>query len=627
LLRSLKSTYLTVDPRSLGLFRIAFGIVLFADLVHRFAQMDFWYTNTGLLPNHTLLWRPPSGHVFSLFFVASTPMEAGLGFAACACVYVLFTLGYRTRTMQVLALICRVSLNSRLAMLENGGDMVINLLCIFSFVLPLGRRFSIDAWLAALRDDRTTNVDELNSSVQPERERTPVVSPAMFGLILQFAAIYFFNAVSKSGEAWTSGYAVHYALHLDKYVTWIGVWMRETLPIQALRVLTWSVLTAEWIGFTLMITPFFVRSARLVAVLMLPLLHLSFALGLNLGAFSPAMISFFPLLLAREHWDAIGRFLERRTQPVSIEFDCTDSRLFQIARVVRELDRFGRITWTPVAIAGYRVNGVERAAPREVASLVLGALPWGFLLRAPLQVRALRGGWLQALRRSADWSIRAASERRELRPSFVDTARGERIIRWISAAAVVVVIAAIGSEIVNSNDSVPQSLRVKQPAWAKAVIEYPRLLQGWRMFAPEPPRFDTMLHVDATTANGVHVDPYNAVASRQSFPDGDVVPENMNQSQFFTMYSDRIADPNYAAYRQAFLEWLLAYPDRTGKPTDCLTSFDVFLITDESPLPGSKAHSKPVKRERFMQYVAPADSKCMSLQLSAAVDQLRTRGN
>ena len=53
--RSLIRTYTTVDPRSLGVFRILFGGVLFSDLIRRWAELHVWYTNSGLLPNHTLL--------------------------------------------------------------------------------------------------------------------------------------------------------------------------------------------------------------------------------------------------------------------------------------------------------------------------------------------------------------------------------------------------------------------------------------------------------------------------------------------------------------------------------------------------------------------------------------------
>ncbi|MES1184183.1 MAG: hypothetical protein ABUL60_10225, partial [Myxococcales bacterium] len=97
-------THLSVDRRSLGVFRLLFGLVLFSDLLRRWAELRFWYTNSGLLPNHTLLWRPPATHSFSLFFTVSTEREAELGFALCAVAYAMFVLGYRTRLAQVLAL-------------------------------------------------------------------------------------------------------------------------------------------------------------------------------------------------------------------------------------------------------------------------------------------------------------------------------------------------------------------------------------------------------------------------------------------------------------------------------------------------------------------------------------------
>ena len=65
------STYLTADPRSLAAGRIALATVLLLDLVKRWVQLGSWYTNEGLVPNHTLLWRPSFAHVFSFFYMAS----------------------------------------------------------------------------------------------------------------------------------------------------------------------------------------------------------------------------------------------------------------------------------------------------------------------------------------------------------------------------------------------------------------------------------------------------------------------------------------------------------------------------------------------------------------------------
>ena len=524
--RSLLATYFTVDPRSLGLFRILFGLVLLSDLVRRWVELGFWYTNAGLLPNHTLLWRPPTSNLFSLFFTASSTREAQLGFVLCALAYTLFTLGYRTRWLQVLTLLARVSLNSRLAVLENGGDMVMDLLALLTLPLPLGTRFSLDA-LASRPASRGEASEASEASARrdvSEPTTTPVVSLAVFALLLQFAAIYLFNASSKVGLAWRDGSAVHYALHQDKLVTWLGVWMREHLSVSTLRALTWSTLATEWLGFALIITPLFVKQARLLAICIMPPLHLGFALGLNVGGFSPAMISFYPLLLGAEHWRWLSRRWGARLLPIRAE--------------------------------------LERRVP-----------PW--LLPRPALPEPGANQW-----------------------------------RWLGEGAILVILVAIAGEAVNDNAAVPQALRFSQPKWAKAVIEYPRILQGWRMFASEPSRVDSMIYVDALNARGEHVDPYNAVASDQREPAGTIVPTHMGQSQFFVMYSERIPYDGYAAYRTAFSEWLLAYPERTGHADDCLLSYDVYLVTDRSPEPGTGAQPTPLERRLFMSYVAPPDSPC-----------------
>lgn len=497
-IRSLRATYLTIDPRSLGLFRIGFALLLLFDLGHRFREVDFWYTNSGLLPNHTLLWRPPAPHVFSFFFMASSGEEARFGFLICAAVYGCLLFGYRTRTMQLLAAICRISLNSRLAMLENGGDMVMNLLALFTLALPLGQRFSLDAYRAAA------------SGRAPSNE--PVVSLAVLGLLLQFTVIYFFNALSKDGDAWRKGEAVYFALHLDKYATPLGVYMREHLPREGFAVLSYGTLVVEWLGAALIISPLFVNHTRLLAVLLMPMLHLSFGFGLNLGAFSPAMISFYPLLLTPAHWARIERWFSRLggSQPARTYVPRRSSTLHEILR----------------------------------------------------------------------------------------------------ESAVAVLMVCIALEVLNDNAAVPVRWRIPQPTWAKAVIEYPRLYQGWHMFAPTPPLTDTMIYIDGITSDGMHVDPYNEVASRQRFPAAQIVPAWMDQSQFFTMYSDRIASADYTAYRQALLEWLVAYPQRTGRPSDCLVKFDAYWIEDGTAPLHERGQAKPLRREVFLQYQAPADSTC-----------------
>jgi hypothetical protein len=141
------STYLTADTRSLGAGRIVLASVLLLDLVKRWVQLGSWYTNDGLIPNHTLLWRPSFAHVFSFFYMASYTHEAALGFVVCAVAYSALLVGLGTRVAQAASVVCVMSLHGRVLLFDNGGDVVLGLLAIWTAFVPTGERFSIDAVL------------------------------------------------------------------------------------------------------------------------------------------------------------------------------------------------------------------------------------------------------------------------------------------------------------------------------------------------------------------------------------------------------------------------------------------------------------------------------------------------
>jgi hypothetical protein len=133
-----------------------------------------------------------------------------------------------------------------------------------------------------------------------------------------------------------------------------------------------------------------------------------------------------------------------------------------------------------------------------------------------------------------------------------------------------------------------------------ALVQYPRAFQAWRMFAPHAPLEDYMIEVDAVTADGRHVDPYNQVASRVAGPNLTSIPPHLHQNQFFTAYSLFIWMPQYSSYLHAFREWILRYHERTGRPADRIVSFRVFKLTDDSPPLGSTQPSH-FRRELFLR--------------------------
>src|SRR5262245_61360335 len=75
-----RQIYLTADVRSLAAGRIALALVLLRDLVGRWMQLELWYTNDGIIPNHTLLCRPSWDRVFLPFYLASYLYVAAFGY-------------------------------------------------------------------------------------------------------------------------------------------------------------------------------------------------------------------------------------------------------------------------------------------------------------------------------------------------------------------------------------------------------------------------------------------------------------------------------------------------------------------------------------------------------------------
>ncbi len=286
----LRRIYLTVDARGLGAGRIALGAVLLLDLFRRIPVLGLWYSNDGLLPNHTVLWRPPFPHTFSLFFTASRAGEAAAGFALCAAAYVALLVGFRTRLAQLASLIAVLSLHGRVLFVQNSGDVVLVELCLWTSFLPLGRRYSLDS----LR--------------HPPDDDTPVVSLAALAVAAQLAVIYAFNAAQKNGSTWRDGSAVHYVLYYANVVTRPGLWARDLITPGLSRVLTWSTRATEGLLPLLILAPVAHRAARWLAIALVVLLHVGFGLFLNLGIFVPAMLVFTPFLVPADDWDRLERW-------------------------------------------------------------------------------------------------------------------------------------------------------------------------------------------------------------------------------------------------------------------------------------------------------------------------------
>jgi hypothetical protein len=557
------STYATLDERSLGFGRIVLALALIADLVKRVPTLRDWYTNDGLLPNHTMLWSPQYEHTFSFFFMASRWYEVALGFALCAIAYLQLLVGYRTRVAQILSLVAVLSLHGRVMFIQIGGDVALSELAFWTAFLPLGRRYSVDALL-----------DELTSLERGEeaKVRTHAVSAfACFALLFQLSIVYAFNAWQKNGPMWLDGSLVHYILHIDAIVTGFGAAIRDSVTPGISSFLTHSARIGEAFAAVALLFPLARGHARVVAIATIIGLHVGFSLLMNVGLFSLAMIAYTPFFLPSGVWE----FLEARKRARHEDGDSAPS---DARRAIAE--------------------SVRRTAAKPGALLdSLRAFPFSGWLR---EAAGLPYG-KRLMRRLARLAVLRVRRENAIRRELADVPIFRRLAPWLRRASAAFIALALYVSVAQAgreNPVVPKAAQAPLPAPCEAIVHYLQLYQGWHMFAPEGMRSDFLLVVDAVTKDGRHVDPWNEFVRPGTHPPLDAIPKHLGYNVYANSYYGRIAET--PAYQTAFSQWIFRYHERTGRLEDEIVSFTASILSDDSPPPGEREPRNP-RRQVFLQ--------------------------
>ena len=127
-----------LDPRSMGLFRIIFGMLCITDLWLRLPYIQMMYSSSGWHPNGWVVnhFGIERAHPLSLLHMINTTTSIHVFFVVAIVCAFLFTIGYRTKLFQVLTAICMISVHNRNDILQNGGDIVHNVWWIWVIFLP-----------------------------------------------------------------------------------------------------------------------------------------------------------------------------------------------------------------------------------------------------------------------------------------------------------------------------------------------------------------------------------------------------------------------------------------------------------------------------------------------------------
>jgi hypothetical protein len=623
----LARAFATADPRSLGLFRIALGALLFVDVARRLPDLAAHYSNAGWLTNHYALFRPMSSHMFSIYHAFSTPEEVRVIVGLHLLVNFLLLIGFHTRLMLVLAAMLITSMNCRNVLLENGGWVVLNLLAVWSVFLPLDRRFSVDAWRRSFAH-RERDAQALNDRSQPVLDRTPVVTLAVTALILQWAVIYYFNVIHKNGAPWRDGTAVYYFFQQDRMVTSFGAWLRDVMPFWIFKAMTWGTLVIEASILVLLLVPFGTKYTRMVAWVLCAALHLTIDAVVQLGPFSWAMVIMFVALIPREAWEAAAQRRTAKKPGRRLLFDPDFGASLYFCRIIKRFDALGLVTFVPLP----RVSAPDpdSTEPETVASraaertLVVtdaenrqqwtGVQALRRLLDA-LPVLPVLFAWISwpIIGSLVDALITSVFTRRAELDRYLETDREAKLpsesaappapaleffagLGRMSGQVIVLLIMLAGAtQVLIENRAVPERFKPhKRPEWMTSIIVYPRLFQGWSMFAPSPPMEDGRIVVDGRTADGRHLDPLTG-----QLPTFEVQPKGgFRMNQIWGDFHRRIGEPRFSEYHDGVRDFLVNHHEITGRPQDRLVAFDVWYVSEQIPPPG-QPKPPPTRRRLF----------------------------
>jgi hypothetical protein len=184
-------------------------------------------------------------------------------------------------------------------------------------------------------------------------------------------------------------------------------------------------------------------------------------------------------------------------------------------------------------------------------------------------------------------------------PPAPTAARGvlQQTLTWTMHVVLLLLMTAEASQVLVENRAIPERFKPhKRPDWMTEVVVYPRLFQGWSMFAPAPPTEDGRVVVDGRTEDGRHLDPLTGQE-----PVFEVQPKGgFRMNQIWGDFHRRIGEGRFAPYHDGFKDFLLNHHELTGRPQDRLVAFEVWYVSEFIPPPGQP--KPPATRRRLFSH-------------------------
>jgi predicted DCC family thiol-disulfide oxidoreductase YuxK len=623
MLRQIADKYFRIDPRSLGSFRLVMGLVLIGDLLQRWSWIDAFYSNDGVVPNHNHIFvLGADAKAWSVYHAFSSTDENHFAFLVTLFIYAAFTLGWHTRWFHWLSLVCLVGLSARNVLLESVGNSVAIALLFMTAFLRLGDAFAIDSLRRSYEESDERGPADLNDRSRPTHAEAPA-SFAALGVVLLLGLVYLGAAVQQNGAAWQDGSALHYALHVDRWTDGAGVWLRQHGQ-GVLGPWTHALRWAQMAVLPLALVPVARRWVRPVAMAAMAFHALTFAVFFTWGLYGWTLLAASLLLVPQESWDG----LKKRTRPLDLYYDDDCGICLWAARLLKRMDLRQNVTFkansdVEALPKGVTAEDTERSmivvegggrVHRDAAALseILRSLPllgWlGWLLRAPgihfvarrlyYKVADNRMAISVAVGMGACGLPAEEAERKTAASAPTPAQRTWSVTKTVvSSVGALALLLAVVAQTERNNAAWPWKTGLGERAALADAATWSRIRAPWGVWAPEPPRENAALVVEAQTRSGWHVDLVSGFP-----PDLELGrPVAVRNGILWSVYAEQIREEQWGEFKKE----LRRYLSKGGHALEghgqeqYVTQLTAWWISQPIPGPG-RARDGEITREEIL---------------------------
>lgn len=579
-------SFLSLDLRSIALFRFLLGLLLIIDLFSRWPWLTDFYSDEGVLPRSALLAEFSNPYFFSLFHVAGKSIYLHLLFALGLLFYFSLMIGYKTRWANFFSWVFFVSLTARLPVAAHGGDDLIRVALFWLLFLPSQTFFSVDRALAPLDQKPMQN---------------SLLSIAGLAFVVQLIVMYFSTALLKWHPIWhTESTAIYFALEIDQFLAPFGYYLKK-LPLSALQFMTWITLWVELLVPLFFFIPWRNSQFRLVAIVTFLSFHFGLFLTFYLGTFPWICMFYWLALLPSSFWDFLGRKAQLAQKNIVIYYD---SDCGYCRRMVSLFQTFLALPFVFVRKAQDDAKIYQRMKSENswIVQAADGSLTSHYeafliLLRASYLKPTLAFFQRSLIRKWGDKAYRYQAQHRsafgrlllKLHPQ-VPQGRKSFLIEAFALFCFALMI-YWNVAVFNLND------RWRIPTWMDRTASILRLHQQWNMFAPYPWKEDGWYVVDGKLKNGSTWDILNDKPVNFEKPEW---PAELFPNSPWRKYLLNIWHQDYSDHRLHFGRYLCRRWNKGRPPEEQVDTFEIYYMLEVSQPPGEPP--SPIRKEQIWSH-------------------------